>query len=292
MIRTPLARRGATALTVSACTVSACTVSAFTVSALTVTAWSTAAISSASAAPRQQATSGACQVPRQGHYAVMAMGTLVAGSGSTPEARLIEERWLAGGALEGRIVERLGSELRSGTYRGSVQLVGPCLAQVRRQLPWGSQLSEAVLDSRGRPLYSLDRGSGTVITARWLPMASGSCQAADLNGVVLSSQVGLNRRSGAQGWSPNAVIQREQWRDGRVQGLALSSHGGVGDTAAYSGRLQLEPNSCWGDLVERDARGVDYTYRALIVPGRNGARGYLYLQRDANDLSVGWLVRD
>jgi len=88
------------------------------------------------------------------------------------------------------------------------------------------------------------------------------------------------------------VIQREQWRDGRVQGLALSSHGGVGDTAAYSGRLQLEPNSCWGDLVERDARGVDYTYRALIVPGRNGARGYLYLQRDANDLSVGWLVRD
>lgn len=242
--------------------------------------------------PRQQTASGGCEAPRQGRYAVMGLGTIVSAQGTTPEARLLEERWLPGGVLEGRLVERLGRELRSGTYRGSIKVVGPCLVQVQRQMPWGTQVSEAVLDGRGRPLYSLDRGKGTVITGRWLPMAPGSCRTADLNGVVLSSQVGLNQRSGSQGWIPNAVVQREQWRDGSVEGVALASYAGVGDTTTYRGSLQLDRDSCWGELVERDGRGVDYRYRTLVVKGRNGARGYLYLQRDANDLTVGWLVRD
>ena len=148
------------------------------------------------------------------------------------------------------------------------------------------------MDGRGRPLYSLDRTPGTVITSRWLPMAPGSCKASDLNGVVLSSQVGLNWQQPVGGWSPNAVVQREQWRDGAVNGVALSSYGGVGDTVSYTGRLQLDPGSCWGGLVERDAKGVNYTYRALMVNGRSGARGYLYLQSDPDNLTVGWLVRD
>ena len=29
-----------------------------------------------------------------------------------------------------------------------------------------------------------------------------------------------------------------------------------------------------------------------VVNGRSGARGYLYLQSDPDDLTVGWLVRD
>ncbi|MEY2644090.1 MAG: hypothetical protein RLZZ611_739 [Cyanobacteriota bacterium] len=235
---------------------------------------------------------GACEQPKRGRYAVMAMGTLISGDVTTPQARLLEERWLPGGAIEGRIIERVGSTLRSGTYRGSVRMVGSCLARVERSLPWGAQQSEAVLDSRGRPLYSLDRGRGTVISSRWLPMAPGSCRADDLNGTVLSSQVGLNRRPGTQGWTPNAVIQREQWQHGSVRGVALSSYGGVGDTSSYSGRMQLEAGSCWGELVEQDQKGTRYHYSSLLVKGRSGARGYLYLQRDADDLSVGWLVRD
>ncbi|MFM7314253.1 MAG: hypothetical protein ACKO0M_14005 [Cyanobium sp.] len=233
-----------------------------------------------------------CQAPMQGRYAVRGMGTVGNPSATTPQARLLEERWQPGGAVEGRTVERLGRSLRSGSYRGRVSVVGTCLVRVERQLPWGRQVSEAVLDGRGRPLYSLDRTPGTVITSRWLPMAPGRCRSADLDGVVLSSQVGLNWRQDRGGWSPNAVVQREQWRDGAVKGIALSSYGGVGDTAGYSGRLSLDPGSCWGGLVETDAKGVNYTYRALVVNGRNGARGYLYLQSDPDDLTVGWLVRD
>jgi hypothetical protein len=243
----------------------------------------------ATAAP---AAAKGCQAPMQGRYAVMGMGTVGNPARTTPQARLLEERWLPGGAVEGRTVERLGRSLRSGSYRGRVRMVGTCLVRVERQLPWGQQVSEAVLDGRGRPLYSIDRTPGTVISSRWLPMGAGSCTVKDLNGVVLSSQVGLNWQKAGGGWSPNAVVQREQWSDGAVTGIALSSYGGVGDTASYSGRLQLDAGSCWGGLVETDAKGVNYTYRTLVVNGRSGARGYLYLQSDPDDLTVGWLVRD
>ena len=243
----------------------------------------------ASAPPAQ---AKGCQAPMLGRYAVMGMGTVGNPSATTPEARLLEERWLTGGAVEGRTVERIGRQVRTASYKGTVRMVGTCLVRVERQLPWGQQVSEAVVDGRGRPLYSLDRTPGTVISSRWLPMAPGSCKPGDLNGVVLSSQVGLNWQAPRGGWSPNAVIQREQWSDGSVRGIALSSYGGVGATASYSGALKLDPDSCWGDLKEQDSTGTRFSYRTLVVNGRSGARGYLYLQNDPDNLTVGWLVRD
>jgi hypothetical protein len=241
-------------------------------------------------APQARAAQPACPTPMQGRYAVMGMGVQRDGASNTPTAHLLEERWQAGGKLSGTAVERLGRSVRQATYSGQARLTPSCVLQIERTLPWGTERSEVVLDGRGRPLYSLNRNAGSVITSRWLPMAPGSCKPADLNGLVLSSQVGLSWSKG--GWSPNAVVQREQWSDGTVKGLALASYGGVGETAAYSGKLSLDADSCWGTLNERDALGATYNYRALVVKGRSGARGYYYLQRDADDLTVGWLVRD
>ena len=245
-----------------------------------------------SPAPAQAETR--CPQPVQGRFAVMGSGlerTNASGtSRGTPTAHLVEERWLAGGRLEGTVVERIGRSERSGRYSGSARLRESCVLDVERRLPWGTERSEVVLDGRGRPLYSISRRSGSVVTSRWLPMAAGSCKPADLDGLVLSSQVGLNWSNG--GWSPNAVVQREQWSAGSVRGIALSSYDGVGETATYTGSLQLDRGSCWGSLSELDARNTAYNYRALLVKGRSGARGYLYLQRDPDDLSVGWLVRD
>jgi len=231
-----------------------------------------------------------CPSPRQGRYAVMGMGTRNGAPMATPTAHLLEERWLADGKLQGTLVERFGRSERASTYSGQLRVKPSCVVEVERQLPWGMGRSEVVVDGRGRPLYSINRSPGSVITSRWLPMAPGSCQASDLNGLVLSSQEGLSWIRG--GWSPNAVVQREQWSNGSVEGIALSSTNGIGETAGYSGQLQLDPNGCWGNLQERDVRGQTYTYRALIVNGRRGARGYFYLQRDPDDLTVGWLVRD
>ena len=246
-------------------------------------------------APQPVRAAGAgCAAPMQGRYAVMGMGVEQSSrSGSStaiPTAHLLEERWLAGGVIAGTLIERRGRTEQQATYRGRSRLNSSCVLELERQLPWGAQRSEVVLDGRGRPLYSINRNAGSVITSRWLPMAPGSCTAADLNGLVLSSQVGLSWSEG--GWSPNAVVQREHWSNGRVEGVALSSYGGLGDTASYTGQLKLDSGSCWGKLQERDAKGIDYNYRALIVKGRSGARGYLYLQNDLDDLTAGWLVRD
>jgi hypothetical protein len=242
----------------------------------------------------QAASPSSCSSLSPGRYAVWDMGVLKeSGSLSTPTARLFEERWLPGGRVEGSVVERVGKEGRRGSYSGSVSLSKNCVAVVQRQLPWGPERTEVVLDGRGRPLYGLIRQEKQVITSSWLPMASGSCRSSDLNGLVLSRQTGLNASSGG-GWIPNAVVQREQWKDGKVQGLALASYGGHGESAGYSGELKLDPGSCWGSLVEKDQFGVTYNYWALIVNGRKdkGARGYLYLQRDPGNLTAAWLVRD
>ena len=67
-----------------------------------------APISLALQLPTPPAQAKGCQAPLQGRYAVMAMGTVANKAGTNPEARLLEERWLPGGAVEGRIVERLG----------------------------------------------------------------------------------------------------------------------------------------------------------------------------------------
>ena len=109
---------------------------------------------------------------------------------------------------------------------------------------------------------------------------------------MVSRQVGLSQVNG--GWSPNAVVQRERWTNGSVEGIALSSYGGDNESVSYSGALSLSPKSCWGTIQETDQTGRTYNYSALIVNGRRskGARGYLYLQRDPADLTVGWLVRD
>ncbi|UPM50820.1 hypothetical protein MY494_03275 [Synechococcus sp. A10-1-5-1] len=225
-----------------------------------------------------------------GRFAVWGAG-VIEGS-KTPTARLMEERWLPNGRVEGLLVERLGSQERRSAYRGQRSIGSNCVAVIERQLPWGLDRSEVVLDGRGRPVYGLIRSTGRVISSSWLPMATGRCNNANLNGLVVSRQMGLSQVSG--GWSPNAVVQREQWKNGSVEGIALSSYGGNSETASYSGQLTLNPRSCWGTIQETDQTGRSYNYSALIVNGRrsNGARGYLYLQRDPGDLTVGWLVRD
>ena len=249
------------------------------------------------AAQAQQPPSGStaansCPKPQPGRFAVMGTGSRGQGVATTPTAQLLEERWLPDGNLRGTMAERQGRRERSGSYSGSLRLSPNCVVQLERRLPWGVERSEVVIDGRGRPLYSINRSPGAVISSRWLPMAKGSCNVDQLNGLVLSHQTGLSWQGNA--WVPNAVVQREQWRSGSVEGIALMSTNGMGETARYSGSLKLDPGSCWGDLQERDSLGVSYSYRALVVNGHKqaGARGYFYVQRDPNDLTVGWLVRD
>jgi hypothetical protein len=247
---------------------------------------------SAAAVAQPAAGNAACPKPQPGRFAVMGTGSRGSGAAATPTAHLLEERWLPDGSVRGTAAERQGRNERSGSYSGSLSINASCVVELERRLPWGVERTEVVVDGRGRPLYSISRGRGAVITSRWLPMGKGSCNASQLDGLVLSQQTGLSWEGKA--WVPNAVVQREQWRSGNVEGIALISTNGMGDTVRYSGSLKLNPSSCWGELQERDSQGNGYRYRALVVNGhkRSGARGYFYLQRDPDDLTVGWLVRD
>lgn len=239
--------------------------------------------------PASQAAAAKCP-SSTGRFAVWGAGAIA--NRKTPTARLMEERWLPDGRVEGLIVERLGQGERRSAYTGQRTIGSNCVAVIQRTLPWGVDRSEVVLDGRGRPVYGLIRNTGQVLSESWLPMATGRCNSANLNGLVVSRQVGLSQVNG--GWSPNAVVQRERWTNGSVEGIALSSYGGDNESVSYSGALSLSPKSCWGTIQETDQTGRTYNYSALIVNGRRskGARGYLYLQRDPADLTVGWLVRD
>ncbi len=246
----------------------------------------------AAAVAQPAAGTTTCPKPQPGRFAVMGTGNRGSGAAATPTAHLLEERWLPDGTVRGTAAERQGRSERSGSYSGSLSVTAACVVELERRLPWGVERTEVVVDGRGRPLYSISRSPGAVITSRWLPMGKGSCSAGQLDGLVLSQQTGLSWQGKA--WVPNAVVQREQWRSGSVEGIALISTNGMGETVRYSGSLQLKPSSCWGELQERDSQGNSYRYRALVVSGhkRSGARGYFYLQRDPDDLTVGWLVRD
>ena len=132
-------------------------------------------------APQAMAAQPSCPAPMLGRYAVMGMGVQPGETTNTPTAHLLEERWLTGGKLQGTVVERVGRSERQARYSGVAQMTPECVLQLERQLPWGRERSEVVLDGKGRPIYSLNRNAGSVITSRWLPMAPGNCAAADLN---------------------------------------------------------------------------------------------------------------
>jgi hypothetical protein len=88
-------------------------------------------------------------------------------------------------------------------------------------------------------------------------------------------------------WRPNAVAQHERWSGGHVNGIAISSYGTTIEEATYSGTITVE-NSCLATIRQRDSLGRLYNYRAIVL-GDGG--GYLYLQTDPDDLTVGWLQR-
>jgi hypothetical protein len=57
------------------------------------------------------------------------------------------------------------------------------------------------------------------------------------------------------------------------------------EVATYAGDITLAP-SCLATIRQKDALGVLYNYRAVVLADGGG---YFYLQTDPDDLTVGWL---
>jgi hypothetical protein len=222
-----------------------------------------------------------CAAPQPGRYAVMGQGD----AKGEPVARLLLESWNADGTIEGVRLERSGRTYSEKPYTGRYRVLTACRVAIQRSYTESTSTSQAVLDPSGHPRFSLGTRPDVVVASRWFRQPAGSCSAALLDGTVVSMQQGRSWQGGR--WQPNAVVQHERWSGGRVDGIAISSYGPTIEEATYKGAITVE-RSCLATVNQRDSLGRPYNYRAIVL-GDGG--GYLYLQTDPDDLTVGWLER-
>ncbi len=232
-------------------------------------------------APASAQAGQRCAAPQPGRYVVIGQGDV----GTEPVARLLQETWNPDGSIRGVRLERRGRRYGESTYSGRFRAISECRVAITRSDGSASSPSQAVLDPSGHPRFSLGTLPDVVVASRWFRQPAGSCQAALLDGTVVSMQQGRSWQRGS--WQPNAVVQHERWRGGQVSGIAISSNGPTIEEATYSGTIKVE-DSCLATIRQRDSLGRAYNYRAIVL-GDGG--GYLYLQTDPDDLTVGWLER-
>ena len=233
------------------------------------------------ASPPAPAGLDRCQPPAPGRYALLGSGQ----QQGEPTAVLMQERWLADGRIEGVRYRRLGRAFAEDRYRGVVRADAHCWALVERQGPAGPMAESVALDPQGRPRVGLQLEPSGVLALRYVSQGEAACSPSTLDGLVTSQQQGQSWHEGR--WQPNAVVQREWWQAGTVQGWAVSSYGGRQERAGYSGRLELAAD-CLGRLRQRDALGNSYDYRVLVLASGGG---YFYLQSDPTNLTLGLLQR-
>lgn len=223
-----------------------------------------------------------CAAPRAGRYVVMGDGV----AQKDPVARILQETWNPDGTISGIRMERRGRIYREVAYTGRYRSLSLCRAGIERTYDSRISTSQAVLDASGSPRYSLGTLPDVVVVSRWFAQGSGACRASLLDGTVLSMQQGRNWKDGL--WRPNAVIQNERWRAGNVLGIAISSYGPRIEEATYSGTITVGAD-CLATVKQTDSLGVAYNYRAVLLADGSG---YLYLQTDPDDLTVGFLEHE
>lgn len=236
---------------------------------------------SLNAAESEPAALNRCRPPATGLFALLGSGE----QAGTPVAVLMQERWLPDGRIEGVRLRRIGQQFREDRYSGVVKADARCWALVERKGPAGVMAESVALDPNGRPRAGLQLSPSGVLSMRYVNQGQGRCSAALLDGLVTSQQQGLSWSSPQ--WRPNAVVQREWWQAGNVQGWAVASDDGRPDRVGYSGRLEVGAD-CLGRMRQRDSKGTEYDYRVLVLASGGG---YFYLQTDPDNLTLGLLQR-
>jgi hypothetical protein len=220
-----------------------------------------------------------CSAPRPGRYVVMGDGVVQ----DEPLARILQETWKPDGSISGVRLERRGRSYKEVAYTGRFRPLSLCRAAIERSYNNETSTSQAVLDRTGRPRYSLGTLPGVVVVSRWFDQGSNPCTASLLDGSVLSMQQGRSWRDGQ--WRPNAMIQQERWNAGRVEGISITSYGPSIEESTYSGSISVAAD-CLATVQEKDSLGVPFNYRAVVL---SDGSGYLYLQTDPNEHTVGFL---
>ena len=172
------------------------------------------------ASPSAPAGLDQCLPPAAGTFVVLGSGQ----HRGEPTALLMQERWLADGRIEGVRYLREGRRFREDRYTGQVKADARCWALVERQGSAGAMAEAVALDQAGRPRTSLVVAPSEVLSLRYVAQTPGACRPEQLDGLVTSQQQGQSWQGGR--WQPNAVVQREWWQGGAVQGVAVASYAG------------------------------------------------------------------
>jgi hypothetical protein len=220
-----------------------------------------------------------CAPPQPGRYVVMGQGQ----SSGEPVARILQETWQPDGTLQGVRLERRGSRYAETMYTGSYRAISNCRAAISRSYGTATSPSQVVLDPQGYPRFSLGTLPDVLLISRWYRQPVSSCSSALLDGAVVSMQTGHSRKG--QSWQENAVVQHEQWQQGQVKGIAVASFGPTIEEVTYKGSITVSPD-CLATIRQVDSLGTVYNYRAVV---RADGGGYLYLQTDPDNLTVGSL---
>ena len=222
-----------------------------------------------------------CADPQPGRYVVIGQGF----AKGEPVARILQETWNPDGSLRGVRLERRGSRYAESAYSGSYRAISECRVAISRSYGNATSPSQAVLDRAGHPRFSLGTLPDVLLVSRWFNQPNRRCDAALLDGAVVSMQTGNSRKGSS--WQPNAVVQHEQWQQGQVNGIAVSSDGPSIIEALYKGSISVSPD-CLATVNQVDALGTAYHYRAVVLADGGG---YVYLQTDPDNLTVGALER-
>ena len=217
---------------------------------------------------------GFCNEPNTGTYLIVSQGS----KKRIPIGQLQLETWKSDGTLNGTRFLREGAKYSTNSYTGKWKNIGNCKIKVDRSD--GGMDSNVILKPNGDALFGIMATPDIVASERWFPQSKMSCTKETIVGEVLSLQEGHQFKDGR--WQSNRVIQRENWSNWKMSGVAISSYSGKFEVATYQGNF-TQINNCIGRIRQQDAYGVSYDYIAIL---RSDSKGYAYLQTQGDALTV------
>lgn len=198
-----------------------------------------------------------CPHVKSATYIVLGYGEV----NSLPAARLLKERWLADGSIDGERINRDGDTILESKYVGHWEQLQNCDVIVHRLN--GKRISKTrdIIDAEGYASRAISITPGTALKKRYWLTPVDRCKESNLEGRWLGEFNGKFFRNGQ--WLPYEGIARLSILGSRIEGLLLSSKAGALDSRRMQGDASLEKN-CFGTFQWQDQDGKLHIDRALL----------------------------
>jgi hypothetical protein len=224
----------------------------------------------------------ACTQVRPGSYIVLGYGVV----NDLPAARVLKERWLADGSIEGERVNRDGDKMLESDYIGHWEQLPSCDVIVHRINGRRMSKTRDIVDMQGHASRAISITPGTALKKRYWLNPIDNCTESKLEGQWLggfSGKVFKNKQ-----WLPYEAVGKLSIRRPSLEGLLLSSKAGVPEATRMEGVALLHQN-CFGILQWRDQQGRSHADR-ILISGDGGLA--ILLRTDPGLFSIGVIRKE